>query len=464
MLETATITTVLARRPSVRLESAEKGLIVSGEGWQQLIPVADAEIRQAVMGILDGPLSSAEIVRRAMVGSGQMSAAIGTQLALKRLQQLGVFEHVLFEPGGDRLAALTTEGAQPVLLLPYPEDGLARGLSPHAIATIADGEVVLQSGASHLQVALRPDLYALLATGASDRLPAPVLAMLATARLLLTDDERASRQVRQWHAADLWFHRRNNESRGCNGYGGTYHLAADFDPLPYARPVPEGGQALDLPVPDMASARHTDPPLADVMERRRSRRTFRSGATTREQLGALLYRSLRARQVHPDDRGLDVVDRPYPSGGSVHEIETYVVVNDVAGIPPGVYRYAPERHQLDFVNGDPAIRARVNGDVQMTTRSEVPPPIVLLFGARFGRLMWKYQGMPYSLLTKHVGVVYQTVYLNAEPLGLGVCGIGGTSLGLFAAATGADPLDEGAVGMMILGTFDPAEADPWGRP
>lgn len=464
MLETPTITTVLARRPSVALEAAEHGLSVSGQGWQQVIPVADPEVAAAVLGILDGPLSSAEIVRRAMIGSGQMSAAVAAQLALKRLQQLGVFEHVLFEPGGGRLAALTTEGAQPVALLPYPQDSAARTLSPHAVATIVGGEVLLQSGASHLQVALRPDLYAVVATGALDRLPAPVLAMLHTAGLLLTEEERTSRRVRQWHAADLWFHRRNNESRGCDGYGGTYHLAADFDPVPYARPVPDGAEPLDLPVPDLAQARHTDPPLADVMERRRSRRVFRAGATTDEQLGALLYRSLRARQVHPDDRGLDVVDRPYPSGGSVHEIETYVVVNDVAGIPAGVYRYAPERHQLDPLDADPAIRARVNADVQMTTRGELPPPVALIFGARFGRLMWKYQGMPYSLLTKHVGVVYQTIYLNAEPLGLGVCGIGGTSLGLFAAATGADPMDEGAVGMMVLGSFDPAEPDPWGRP
>ncbi|MFN8029728.1 MAG: SagB family peptide dehydrogenase [Dermatophilaceae bacterium] len=464
MLETLTVTTVLAIRASVALESTDGGLMVRGTSWQQRVEVPDPAVVRAILDLVDGPAAAEEVVRRAMIASGQLAAAVVAQRAIKRLQQLGVFEHVLFEPGGDPIATLTTEGAQPVALLPLPADVVTRGLSPHAVATVSAGGVVVQSGASHLQVILRPDLYATLATGDLTRLPEPVLAMLCTARLLLTQEEQSSRRVRQWHAADLWFHRRNNESRGADGYGGTYHLAADFDPLPYTRPVPDGVSPVDLPVPDLATARHTDPPLADVMERRRSRRVFQGGATTLDQLGALLYRSLRVRQVHPDDHGLDVVDRPYPSGGSVHEIETYVVANDIAGLAPGVYRYAPERHQLDPVTSDPVIRARVNADVQMTTRGAIPPPFALIFAARFGRLMWKYQGMPYSLLTKHVGVVYQTIYLNAEPLGLGVCGIGGTSLGLFAAATGADPLEEGAVGMMVLGSFDPAEADPWGRP
>lgn len=461
LLDTLPAAPVLAIRRGITIEATPAGLQVAGVGWGHPVAIADPDVRAAILSLLDGPLPSAEIVHRAVSGSGQLSAAVGVQSALRRLQLMGAIDHVLYEPGNGAIARLTTKGAMPVLLTSLPADGLARALSPLAVATAADGVVSLESGASPLVVALRPDLYATLAAGEGDSLPEPVRAMLFSARLWVTEQERASREFRQWDASDLWFHRRVAESRGNDGYGGTYHLEGDFAPLPYEKAAP--GPVLDLPVPDLDRARREDPSLAEVMESRRTYRSFAAGATGIEALAALLYRSLRARQVHPDDHGLEVVDRPYPSGGSIHEIETYVVVNDVTGLAPGVYRYAPTRHQLDDLGVDDRLRLRIGGDVQRTTNSEVPPPVILLFGARFGRLMWKYEGMPYALLTKHVGVVYQTIYLNAAVLGLGVCGIGGCSAGLFAQATGTDPLDEGAVGMMALGAPDLAEPDPWGR-
>jgi len=462
-LQARPVTTVLAVRPTISLSPHPEGITVTGVGWEQLVAVSSPGVRDAVLSVRESPMPSSEILRRALEASGDLSAAVLVQSVVKRLSVLGVFEHVLFEPGNGAVARLMTAGAMPVGLSALPPDARLRVLSPMAVATVRAGEVVVESGVSHLQVALRPDLFALVVAGDLDALPDPVLAMLCTARLLVTPEETASRRFRQWDATDLWFHRKANESRGADGYGGTYHLADDFKPVPYARPVPPGG-SLALPVPDLAQARAADPPLAEVMERRRSHRRFLAGRTSQEQLGALLYRALRARQIHPDDRGLDVVDRPYPSGGSVHEIETYVVVNDVTGIEAGIYRYAPDRHALDVLQQNDAIRARVNADVMITTRGEQPPPVVLLFGARFDRLMWKYQGMPYALLTKHVGVVYQTIYVNAEAEGLGVCGIGGTSASLFAQATGEHPMDEGAVGMMVLGVPDPSERDAWGRP
>lgn len=462
-VEVRPVNPVLAVRDSITLSALPEGIMVGGSGWEQVVQVASPAVRDAILGVRETPLAAGEILRRALEGSGDLSAAVLVQSVVKRLSMLGAFEHVLFEPGSGALARLTTRGAMPVGLSPLPQDARQRALSPMAVATIRDAQVVLESGVSHLQVVLRPDIFASLAASLLDDIPDPVLAMLCTARLLLPPQDHASRRFRQWDPIDLWFHRKANESRGCDGYGGTYHLEADFEPLPYARPAPEEAAVVTLPMPDLDQARRDDPPLAEVMERRRSHRRFLAGRTTIEQLSAVLYRSLRARQIHPDDHGLEVVDRPYPSGGSIHEIEAYVVVNDVAALAEGIYRYAPERHCLDLVNPEPAVRARVNSDVMVTTQGDRPPPVVLLFAARFGRLMWKYQGMPYALLTKHVGVVYQTIYLNAEVLGLGVCGIGGTSASLFAAASGEDPMDEGVVGMMVLGVPDPSEPDVWGR-
>ena len=45
-----------------------------------------------------------------------------------------------------------------------------------------------------------------------------------------------------------------------------------------------------------------------------------------------------------------------PSGGARHSIETYVVIRDVAGLPSGVYHYAPDRHALEKVRGPVSVK------------------------------------------------------------------------------------------------------------
>ena len=51
-------------------------------------------------------------------------------------------------------------------------------------------------------------------------------------------------------------------------------------------------------------------------------------------------------------------------------------------------------------------------------------PVLLILGARFQRVSWKYASIAYSLTLKHVGVLYQTMYLVATAMGLAPCGVG----------------------------------------
>jgi oxazoline/thiazoline dehydrogenase len=66
--------------------------------------------------------------------------------------------------------------------------------------------------------------------------------------------------------------------------------------------------------------------------------------------------------------------------------------------------------------------------------------------------MWKYHAIGYSLVLKHVGVLYQTLYLVATAMGLAVCGLGGGDAGDFAAASGLGYHVEGSVGELVVGT------------
>jgi SagB-type dehydrogenase family enzyme len=77
---------------------------------------------------------------------------------------------------------------------------------------------------------------------------------------------------------------------------------------------------------------------------------------------------------------------------------------------------------------------------------------MLVLTARFAKVAWKYETMAYAAMLKHVGVIFQTLYLVATAMGLAPCGLGGGSAEMFARASGLDPLVEGSVGEFLLGS------------
>jgi SagB-type dehydrogenase family enzyme len=84
--------------------------------------------------------------------------------------------------------------------------------------------------------------------------------------------------------------------------------------------------------------------------------------------------------------------------------------------------------------------------------------VLLILAARFPRLAWKYESIAYALTLKHVGVVYQTMYLAATALGLAPCALGGGDADLFSRAAGTDYWAETSVGEFLLGSQRPCEA------
>ena len=125
------------------------------------------------------------------------------------------------------------------------------------------------------------------------------------------------------------------------------------------------------------------------------------------------------------------------------------------GLEPGLYRYLADRHALEHVAAPGPATAALVKEARDAAMMTADPQIVLLIAARFGRVQWKYETVAYPLILKHVGVLYQTVYLTAEAMGLAVCGLGGGDTTAFAAASGRDPYSEGSVGELVLGSRQP---------
>jgi SagB-type dehydrogenase family enzyme len=155
---------------------------------------------------------------------------------------------------------------------------------------------------------------------------------------------------------------------------------------------------------------------------------------------------------------LETVTGPNPSGGGLDELEFYLAVRLAAGLEPGLYRYDRFGHRLEHISG-PArpVRRLIEAAQRATGGSEAsaqtyPPQLVVLLAARFGRVGWSYETLAYSLILKHVGVAFQTMYCVATAMGLAPCALGAGDPAVFAEATGLDPLTEGTVGEFILGS------------
>jgi SagB-type dehydrogenase family enzyme len=253
-----------------------------------------------------------------------------------------------------------------------------------------------------------------------------------------------------WEFHDLLFHMRSRRGRHDSPYGGTYR-ANDVSPPPLIKPPFAARVQVPLYRPDLDRLRETDPPFTDIVERRRSIRTYGPDPLTAEQLGEFLYRSARYQSVLQGEN-TDYALRPAPAGGGLHELEVYPVVARCRGIEPGVYHYRPAEHVLTPVASPSPLFDRLLDDAWKTGNRESPLNVYFQITARCQRVFWKYESMAYALVLKNLGALYGTMYLVATAMDLAPCALGGGDSELFSSVSGIDPCEEPAVGEFLLGT------------
>jgi oxazoline/thiazoline dehydrogenase len=393
---------------------------------------------------------------------------------------LGMLVHQL-ESGGwiartvrtdDReLATLEPLGFTDVLARRGLESDLPLRLSRFALIHSVDGVAMIESGHAKARVVLHePRLAGLAAALAADTdageldpaafglAPdelAAVIRLLLQARVLVRasgeEPELTEQSLGQWDAVDLLFHARSRLGRRGEGYGGTYRFKGRFPDVPAVREQPE--EAVALPRPDLEALSDSDPSLTEVLESRKSvRKHDDANPIAAAQLGELLYRTSRVRETvdHPELGSYAL--RPYPNGGALYELDVYPLVRLCEGVPAGLHRYDPVGHSLVPISEPSAYTEGLVQHARVAALMEDPPQVLLVIAARFGRVSWKYEGMPYALTLKHVGVLYQTLYLVATAMGLAPCGLGGGDSDLFSRAAGTNYEAETSVGEFILGS------------
>ena len=252
-----------------------------------------------------------------------------------------------------------------------------------------------------------------------------------------------------WEFHDLLFHARSRLGRHDNPYGATFRFGNEIAIPPVTKPA-FGGKRIPLSRPDLS--RLSDPVLSlnEVIESRTSIRNYADVPVSLEQLGEFLYRTGRVKKTMDTPYG-ELCSKPYPSGGSLYELEMYVLANQCQGLDQGVYHYAAGSHELEKVSDMTPEVSRMVNLAWITATSQSKPQIKIVLTARFQRLAVKYQSVAYALILKHVGVLYNHMYLVATAMGLAPCALGGGDSELFAKISGLDYYEESSVGEFLLG-------------
>ncbi len=287
---------------------------------------------------------------------------------------------------------------------------------------------------------------------------ADFLTLLASAKAIFPCDgagqiaEDSDPALRHWDSNDLLFHARSRIGRHDYPFGGTFHLAGELPHAPAVKPAGKGAR-LPLPRPE-PDAPGSD--FFDVVEARRSIRQYGAAPLTSAQLGHLLWHVARMKNhqpANPDDpRQYESMLRPVAGGGAIHELELYLTVTRCAGFDAGLYRYDPARHELEWIRQPNADTQSLIDNARRAAGLERAPDVLITLAARFARMSWKYQGMAYAAILKHVGVMYQQLYLVATALDLAPCALGAGDSDRFAAAAGTDYFAETSVGEFALST------------
>jgi SagB-type dehydrogenase family enzyme len=176
----------------------------------------------------------------------------------------------------------------------------------------------------------------------------------------------------------------------------------DYDSKFLALPPP-------LPLPER--------PLEEILRNRRTQRWFIPHVISQTIFSQLIF--FTWGKLGSVDEGLisGRIFRTSPSGGCRHPIEVYPIINQVEGIPAGIYHYSVRRHGLELLEA---------GDfVDLVTKFCADQPwvrnasVFFVMSAIFPRSMWRYRfSRAYRVVQMDAGHLGQTFQLVSTCLGL----------------------------------------------
>lgn len=181
--------------------------------------------------------------------------------------------------------------------------------------------------------------------------------------------------------------------------------------------IPEGAELIKLAAPKIET--ESKKSFLDMLNGRASRRKYLDSPITMDELSYLLYATngIRDKSV-----GAKIV-RTAPSAGNRHPIETNLLIFNVEGLEPGLYRYNALEHGIYMVDTTGNLKERLAMAVHKYA-FVANAPLVFVWSAIPYRSEWRFKEASYKFIALDAGHIAENLYLTCEVLGLGTCSIG----------------------------------------
>lgn len=237
------------------------------------------------------------------------------------------------------------------------------------------------------------------------------------------------------------------------GYAGDWRADSDraqqLPEPPAEKPIPPGAKRIALVPPTQLTLGAM--PVRDAIAARRSQRGFSKAALSREELSFLLWATQGITAIQRDEAGKIVQQfRAAPSAGARYPIETCIAVNRADGLAPGLYRYRPADHELITLREDAALPASLQAACYGET-SIGDAAVVFIWSAIPYRTEWKYAYISHRMIAMEAGHICENLYLAAESIGAGACGVMAYHQPRVDEIIGADGKDEFALYLAAVG-------------
>ena len=192
--------------------------------------------------------------------------------------------------------------------------------------------------------------------------------------------------------------------------------------------------------------------LRQAVEQRVSVRQYTTDPLSMDELSFLLWSTQGVKEVS----GRPVTMRTVPSAGARHAFETYLLVNRVTSMEPGLYRYLAIEHKLLPLSHTADLADRLTH--ACWRQAMVKNSAVTFFWAAVTcRMAWRYGERGYRYLFLDAGHVCQNLYLAAEAVGCGVCAIAAFDDDLLNQTLDIDGVEQFAVYVATTGKKIPSK-------
>jgi SagB-type dehydrogenase family enzyme len=208
-------------------------------------------------------------------------------------------------------------------------------------------------------------------------------------------------------------------------------------PVP-EKPVAPGTKIIPLSDPELLPDQTVN--FLELIELRATVRQYSDVPLTFKELSYLLWCTQGVKMGLPNCGSA----RNVPSAGGRHAFETYLYIQHVQGLHPGLYRYLAFEHALLPLTADEAAGEQFRSAFRaknMTANNAV----TFVWAAVLERMTNRFGTRAYRYLFLDAGHVCQNLYLAAQTIKTGVCAIGAFSDDKLNQALGLDGKAEFAV-------------------